>query len=56
MEDAGFFEDEAALFLFDGREAVVFFGRADRAEGSTTIFGFFGADLCPRSWSGSSFI
>ena len=25
MEDAGFFEDEAALFLFVDREAVVFF-------------------------------
>ena len=28
LGDAGFFEDEAALFLFDDRKAVAFFGWA----------------------------
>ena len=28
LEDAGFFEDEATLFLFDGQEAVAVYGWA----------------------------
>ena len=39
LEDVGFFEDEAALFLLSGREAAAVFGSTAWVEGTaTTLF------------------